>query len=217
MVMTCGMATIAGTVMVLYASILGNTVPDALGQILVASLVSVPAALVVAALMVPPTGTPTGGTLASPIQASGAMDAITQGTLKGLELLLAIVAMLIVLVALVSLVNLLLALFPEVWGSALTLQRMLGWVLSPAGLAHGHSVERSDHGRRPAGDQDRAERVDRLHRPCAPRRQRPLPAQPPHHDLRAVRLRQFRQPGHHDRRHGGDGAASAAARSFRSA
>ncbi len=59
------------------------------------------------------------------------MDAITQGTLKGLELLLAIVAMLIVLVALVSLVNLLLGLFPEAWGSPLTLQRMFGWVLSP--------------------------------------------------------------------------------------
>jgi len=131
MVMVCGMATIAGTVMALYASILGDTVPDALAQLLVASLVSVPGALVVAALMVPPTGTPTGGTLASPIQASGAMDAITQGTLKGLELLLAIVAMLVVLVALVSLANLLLALFPEVWGSALTLQRMFGWVLSP--------------------------------------------------------------------------------------
>jgi CNT family concentrative nucleoside transporter len=131
MAMACGMATIAGTVMALYASILGNTVPDALAQLLAASLVSVPGALVVAALMVPSTGTPTGGTLASPIQASSSMDAITQGTLKGLELLLAIVAMLIVLVALVGLANLLLGLFPGAWGSPLTLQRIFGWVLSP--------------------------------------------------------------------------------------
>ncbi len=112
MVMACGMATIAGTVMALYASVLGNTVPDALAQLLAASLVSVPGALVVAALMVPSMGTPTGGALSAPIQAGGAMDAITQGTIKGLELLLAIVAMLVVLVALVSLVNLLLGLFP---------------------------------------------------------------------------------------------------------
>jgi CNT family concentrative nucleoside transporter len=131
MVMVCGMATIAGTVMALYASILANAVPDALAQLLVASLVSVPAALAVSALMVPPTGTPTGGTLASPVEANGAMDAITQGTLKGLELLLAIVAMLVVLVALVSLANLLLGLLPAVWGAPLTLQRVFGWVLSP--------------------------------------------------------------------------------------
>lgn len=112
MVMVCGMATIAGTVLALYASILGNVIPDALAQLLVASLVSVPAALAVAALMVPPSGVPTGGTLAAPIHANGAMDAVTQGTLKGLELLLAIVAMLIVLVALVSLANLMLGRFP---------------------------------------------------------------------------------------------------------
>ncbi|HQR53848.1 MAG TPA: Na+ dependent nucleoside transporter N-terminal domain-containing protein, partial [Burkholderiales bacterium] len=83
MVMVCGMATIAGTVLALYASILGNVIPDALAQLLVASLVSVPAALAIAALMVPPSGAPTGGTLSAPIHANGAMDAITQGTLKG--------------------------------------------------------------------------------------------------------------------------------------
>src|SRR5262245_55353208 len=56
MVMTCGMASIAGTVMVLYASVLGAVVPDALGHILVASLVSAPAGIVIAALMIPPAG-----------------------------------------------------------------------------------------------------------------------------------------------------------------
>ena len=51
--MSCGMAGIAGTVMALYAGILGPVIPDALGTILVASVVSTPAALAVSALMVP--------------------------------------------------------------------------------------------------------------------------------------------------------------------
>ena len=61
MVMTCGMAGVAGTVMVLYASILGPVIPDAIGHILAASIISAPAAIVVAALMIPPQGEPVSG------------------------------------------------------------------------------------------------------------------------------------------------------------
>jgi CNT family concentrative nucleoside transporter len=131
MVMTVGMATIAGTVMVLYAGILAPAVPDALPQLLIASLISAPAAIVVAALMVPPRGTPTGGTLVAPTDTTGAVDAITRGALQGLELLLNIVVMLIVLVALVSITNLLLGLLPPVAGQPLNLQRIFGWLLAP--------------------------------------------------------------------------------------
>lgn len=131
MVMTCGMASIAGTVMLLYASILATTIPDALAQLLIASVMSAPAAIAVAALMVPPRGVPTGGNLGATGETGSAMDAITRGTLQGLELLLGIVAMLIVLTALVSLANLLLALLPSVASRPLTLQRMLGWLLAP--------------------------------------------------------------------------------------
>lgn len=130
-VMTCGMAGIAGTVMVLYASILGPVVPDAMGHILSASIISAPAAIVVAALMVPPQGAPTAGELSSEQPARGAMDAVTRGTLDGLALLLNIVALLIVLVALVTLANLMLGALPEVAGKPVTLQRMLGFVMAP--------------------------------------------------------------------------------------
>ena len=129
--MSCGMATIAGTVMVLYASILGPVVPDALGHILTASLISAPAALLVAFLMVPPQQTMKAGVPAPPRQANGSMDAITQGTLHGVQLLINVVAMLVVLIALVSLVNLFLGMLPDVDGTALTLQRILGWVMAP--------------------------------------------------------------------------------------
>jgi CNT family concentrative nucleoside transporter len=130
-VMTCGMATIAGTVMVLYASILSSVLPDALGQILTASLISVPAALMIAHLMVPETGPATTGNLAIPRQARSSMDALTQGTVAGMRLLVTIVAMLVVFVALVELVNQLLGALPTVGGDALSLQRLLGWLMAP--------------------------------------------------------------------------------------
>jgi concentrative nucleoside transporter, CNT family len=131
MVMTCGMAGVAGTVMVIYASLLSAVVPDAIGHILSASLITAPAAIVVAALMVPPEGTPTAGILDSTQEAKSAMDAITRGTIDGLALLLNIVAMLIVLIALVTLANLALGTLPEIGGKMITLQRLLGLAMAP--------------------------------------------------------------------------------------
>jgi concentrative nucleoside transporter, CNT family len=130
-VMSCGMAGIAGTVMVLYAAILAPVLPGAMGHILSASIISAPAAILVAAIMVPPRGAPTSGQLVPAQQASSSMDAITRGTLDGLALLLSVAAMLIVLIALVTLVNLALGLLPHPGGAALTLQRLLGWLMAP--------------------------------------------------------------------------------------
>ncbi|MBI3939040.1 MAG: nucleoside:proton symporter [Betaproteobacteria bacterium] len=130
-VMTCGMAGIAGTVMVLYASIIGPVVPEAMGHILAASIISAPAGIVVAALMVPPVGAVTAGELMPAQPASSSMDAVTRGTLDGLQLLLNIVAMLIVLVALVTLANMMLGLAPDAGGAPLTLQRILGIGMAP--------------------------------------------------------------------------------------
>ena len=130
-VMTGGMAGIAGTMMVLYASILGPVVPEAMGHILSASLITAPAAIVIGALMVPPAGAPTAGQLDAMQQAKSSMDAITRGTIDGLSLLLNIVAMLVVLIALVTLANLALGLLPKVGGEAVTLQRGLGLLMAP--------------------------------------------------------------------------------------
>ncbi|MFN0305623.1 MAG: NupC/NupG family nucleoside CNT transporter [Burkholderiales bacterium] len=129
--MTCGMATIAGTVMVLYASILATTVPDAFSHILIASVVATPAAIVVAVLMVPPAARADAADIKLDQQARSSMDAITRGTLDGVALLINIVAMLIVLVALVHLANQGLGALPAFGGAALTLERMLGWLMAP--------------------------------------------------------------------------------------
>ena len=129
--MTAGMATIAGTVMVLYASILGGVIPGVMGHILTASIISVPAAVMVAKIMIPETGIPTGGDLAALPDDVSSMDAITRGTIQGVELLINIVAMLVVLVALVHLANTLLGLLPDIGGQSLTLQRGLGLLMAP--------------------------------------------------------------------------------------
>ena len=122
-IMTGGMASIAGTVLFLYATILGKVLPDAVAHLLIASIVSAPAALVIAFLMVPPEGAVTGGRLDLRSDAASSMDALTRGTLEGAQLLLNIVAMLVVFVALVTLVNLVI--------SPWKLQEMLGWALAP--------------------------------------------------------------------------------------
>lgn len=133
MVMTGGMAGIAGTVFVLYATILRNIIPDVAGHLLIASVLGAPAALLISGLMVPvPRGERTDlGAIKIGRVADNTMDAVVRGTTTGLELLLNIVAMLIVLVALVSLANAMLGLLPDVGGGAITLQRLLGLVMAP--------------------------------------------------------------------------------------
>lgn len=139
LVMTGGMAGIAGTVLVLYATLLAPLIPDAAAHFVVASVLGAPAAILVSLIMVPETSDKrTGGTLEDPrvasdpeMDVSSTMDAIVKGTSAGLELLLNIVAMLLVLVALVYLVNAILGLLPSIGGAAISLQRLLGLVMAP--------------------------------------------------------------------------------------
>jgi CNT family concentrative nucleoside transporter len=130
--MSCGMAGIAGTVMVLYASMIGPVIPDALGNILIAAVISTPAALAVAALMVPfqPDPSPTAELVIADPPVS-AMDAIAKGTSDGIVFLLNIIAMLVVLVALVSLTNSALGLLPDLAGAPITLQRLAAYAFRP--------------------------------------------------------------------------------------
>jgi CNT family concentrative nucleoside transporter len=133
--MTVGMAGVAGTVLALYASILEPVLPGAAGHLIVASVISVPAALMLAELMVPQ-GSEQGVAepaadilIEDPPQSS--MDAIAQGTREGIELIVNVTAMLIVIVALVALANQLIAVFGRPFGLSATLEEMLGWLFAP--------------------------------------------------------------------------------------
>ncbi|SHK36220.1 concentrative nucleoside transporter, CNT family [Roseomonas rosea] len=131
-VMTAGLATISGNMLVVYAAMLANAVPDAAGQLLAASLVSAPAAILVARLMLPGETTPESTDIEAPRLYDSAMDALTRGTADGLSLLLNIMAGLIVFVALVALANM--ALHPL---TGLTLETVAGTLLLPLAWAMG--------------------------------------------------------------------------------
>lgn len=129
--MSVGLSCIAGTMLVLYATVLQKVIPDALGHILTASIIHAPAALVVASIIIPETREQTLGGEITSYEASSAMDALAKGTWDGLKLLVNIVAILIVFVALVKLVNIGLGQMPDVMGAPVTLERVLGMLLSP--------------------------------------------------------------------------------------
>jgi len=130
-IMTSGMATIAGTVMILYAAILGKVIPGIMGHLLTASIISAPAAITVSKLMIPETGERSGDVPEVPKGAESSMDAITRGTFDGIKLLINIIAMLVVLVALVHLLNMVLSFLPDFGGRPITFQRLVGYLMAP--------------------------------------------------------------------------------------
>ena len=133
-VMVLAMATISGAILILYATTLSRTVPDAVGHMISASLISLPAALLIAKLMVPGAASaegeePDAGSQGLKFESS--IDAIIKGTMDGMQLFLAVIAVIIVVFALVSLADQLLALLPMVDGEPLSLKRTFGWLFSP--------------------------------------------------------------------------------------
>jgi CNT family concentrative nucleoside transporter len=130
--MTCGMAGVAGTVMVIYASFLSPIVPNALGNILIASMISTPAGLAIAALMVPfGAPEPAEATLTARDPPVSALDALVKGTLDGIPILAGIIAVLLVAVASVALVNMALGLLPPWDDAPVTLQRLFALPFRP--------------------------------------------------------------------------------------
>ena len=131
-VMTGGMATIAGTVYVLFSVILDGIIPDPAGHLLTASIISAPAAVVIALILIPREDDAVDEVKVEFARLyDNGIDALTRGAIDGLRLLAYIIGMLIVFVALVELANIILGVFPEVDGTDLTLQRMFGWLLAP--------------------------------------------------------------------------------------
>ncbi|MEJ6590606.1 MAG: nucleoside transporter C-terminal domain-containing protein [SAR86 cluster bacterium] len=130
-VMTCGMATVAGSVMIFYSIILQGVIADALGHILTASVISAPAAIMIARVMIPGDDSTGSDKLIDPVTYHGLLDAVTRGTADGIRLMVNVGAMLIVLISLVALVNSLLSLLPLLDGELLTMERILGWLFAP--------------------------------------------------------------------------------------
>ena len=143
-VITCGMSTVAGSIMVLYVSIIGSVVQDALGHIVTASLLNVLGGILIARIMVPDDKVTDSGEVEDAFGYQSAFDAITRGTTDGVRIVVNIVAMLIVLISLVALVNYMIAFIP-VGEASLSLDRMAGWFFQPFAWCMGIPWADADH------------------------------------------------------------------------
>ena len=130
-VMTLAMATISGAILVLYAQTLARTVPDAVGHMISASLISLPAAILIARLMAPGDAATEASVEETGLRYDSSIDAIVRGTMDGVQLFLAVIGMIIVIFALVALADQVLALAPAVQGEPLSLRRIFGWLFAP--------------------------------------------------------------------------------------
>jgi CNT family concentrative nucleoside transporter len=131
LIMTAGMATIAGSVMVIYSAMLGEQIQGVLGQLITKSIMSVPAAILFAHVMLPENNDSSQELEKPPRVYESSMDAVTRGTSDGLNIYLNILAILIVAIALVALLNGIIGLLPDIGGAPLTLERIAGWAFSP--------------------------------------------------------------------------------------
>jgi CNT family concentrative nucleoside transporter len=130
-VMTAGMATIAGTMLALEAAVIGDVVPNAVGHLLSASLISLPAVVYISHLLVPNTGAITTGSAKVEPDGISVVDVVAKTTQTGLQIFLNVIAMLIVVVALVNLLNMILGLLPHFYGAPISVERLLGYGMAP--------------------------------------------------------------------------------------
>ncbi|MFT4254533.1 MAG: nucleoside transporter C-terminal domain-containing protein [Caulobacter sp.] len=140
MLITVGMACVSGSTMVAYATILADVLPNAAAHVLTASIISAPAGVLLARIVVPSDPLEKGGDLdlaAEDKTYGSSIDAVMKGTTDGLQIALNVGATLIVFVALATMLDKFLAMLPAVGGQPLSLTRGLGVVFSPLAWSMG--------------------------------------------------------------------------------
>lgn len=130
-VMVLAMSTISGAILILYAQTLSQAVPDAVGHMIAASLISLPAALLLAKIMVPGQPAPQKDIREPGLKYDSSIDAIVRGTMDGMQLFLAVIAIIIVIFALVALTDQILTVLPLIGGEEITVKRLFGWMFAP--------------------------------------------------------------------------------------
>ena len=134
MLITVGMSCVAGSTMVAYAAILKDVLPNAAAHVITASIISAPAGVLLARILVPRDRV---AEQADPLDHGpdkvyeSSIDAVIRGASDGLQIALNIGATLIVFVAIAALLNGVLGLLPDVAGAPLTLERILGLIFAP--------------------------------------------------------------------------------------
>ena len=140
LLLTVGMSCVSGSTVVAYATILHDVLPNAAAHVLTASLISAPAGVLLARILVPrdpANEAPQALDLADLKTYESSIDALIKGTTDGLQIALNVGATLIVFVALIAMVNGLLGLAPAVGGAPLSVERVLGLIFSPLAWSMG--------------------------------------------------------------------------------
>jgi len=139
MLISVGMACVSGSTMVAYATILKNVLPDAAAHVLTASIISAPAGVLLARILIPadPAESKDGLMEAEDKRYDSSVDALIKGTSDGLTIVLNVGATLIVFVALIAMVDLILAAMPTLWGAPMSIERGLGAAFAPLAYALG--------------------------------------------------------------------------------
>ena len=130
-IMTVGMSTIAGSVMVLYITGLDDKFTGVIGHFLTASILSVPAAIMFSNILIPSAQTELKTAKEDLKMYESSMDAISVGTKDGLNMFLSVIASLIVFLSLVALADFILGIFPNVYGEPISLQRIAAFIFAP--------------------------------------------------------------------------------------
>jgi CNT family concentrative nucleoside transporter len=140
MLIAVGMSCVSGSTMVAYATILKDVLPNAASHVLTASIISAPAGILLARILIPrmpeqETATPSSEETDKVYESS--VDALIKGTSDGLSIVLNVAATLIVFVALVAMVNGILGMLGDVHGAPVSVERILGIVFAPLAWALG--------------------------------------------------------------------------------
>ena len=130
-IMTVGMSTIAGSVMVLYITWLDDKFSGVIGHFLTASILSVPAAIMFSNILIPSAQTELKTAKEDLKMYESSMDAISVGTKDGLNMFLSVIASLIVFLSLVALADFILGIIPNVYGEPISLQRIAAFIFAP--------------------------------------------------------------------------------------
>ena len=130
---TLGMATMAGSTMVAYATLLKDAIPNSAAHVIAASIISAPAGILLARILVaePKGHRPEKTNYGDLLEYRSTIDALSTGVGSGLQIALNVGATLIVFVALITLANSILGLLPHPVGQPLSVQRILGVIFSP--------------------------------------------------------------------------------------
>ncbi len=137
--MAVGLACVSGSTMVAYVTILKDVLPNAGAHILTASIISAPAGVLLARIIVPADKSETVDDVTPDDDRNydSSIDAVIRGTGDGLTVLLNVAATLIVFVAFMALLDKILTVIPPVAGEAVTVERVLGYVFAPLAFAIG--------------------------------------------------------------------------------